>query len=119
MSRLTELPLFQRKGSVVPQRDLDDEAILVLKTHDNGSNHHGSVYDDDGISMKAELDGDYFELSTLTDYETAVASAFTVRVEHAAWQLAWTRVRWEFSGGSVEQWETVTCGGVVLARVDA
>ena len=112
---LTTLPLFQRKGSVVPMLDLDDDTVLVLNTHDDGAPHHGTVYDDDGISTNAELHGEYFQLSTETRYESG--TTLTARVEHAAWKPAWTHVRWEVVGSSVERWESVRCGDVDLPRV--
>ena len=112
---LTTLPLFQRKGSVVPMIDLDDATVLVLKTHDDGTPHRGTVYDDDGISTNAELHGEYFNMHTETRYESG--TTLTVRVEHAAWTPAWTHVRWEVAGLSVERWETLRCGDVDLPRV--
>ena len=112
---LTTLPLFQRKGSVVPMLDLEDDTVLVLNTHDDGAPHHGTVYDDDGISTNAELHGEYFQLSTETRYESG--TTLTVRVEHAAWTPTWTHVRWEVVGSSVERWESVSCGDVDLPCV--
>ena len=41
----------------------------------------------------------------------------TARVEHAQWQPTWRRVRWEVAGSRVEQWKSVTCGGVSLPRL--
>jgi alpha-D-xyloside xylohydrolase len=113
---LTTLPLFQRKGSVVPMLDLDDETVLVLKTHDNGQPHRGFVYDDDGISTNAELYNEYFRLATETSYGGSSVT-LTARVEHAHWEPTWRHVRWEVAGSRVEQWESITCGGETLPRV--
>jgi hypothetical protein len=114
---LTTLPLFQRKGSVVPKLDLDDERLLVLQTHAEGMPHHGFLYDDDGISTKAELHGQYFRMATETSFDSSVE--LTLRVEHADWQPSWQRVHWEVGGPSVGQWQSVTCSGVYLPRVPA
>ncbi len=114
---LTTLPLFQRKGSVVPKLDLDDERMLVLQTHAEGASHQGFVYDDDGISTKAELHGQYFRMATETSFASSVE--LTLRVEHADWQPRWQRVRWEVGGPSVGQWQSVRCSGADLPRVQA
>ena len=114
---LTTLPLFQRKGSVLPLLDLDDDRVLVLKTHDVGNSHHGLVYDDDGISTNAELHDQYFSMSMDTSYESTMTVTLTTRVDHAQWNPTWQRVRWEVVGSSFDQWEAVTCGGMELPRV--
>ena len=65
---LTTLPVFQRKGSVVPLLDLGDARTLVLRTHAESNPQTAKVYDDDGISTRAELLGEYFELRASTVY---------------------------------------------------
>ena len=111
---LTTLPVFQRHGSVVPQIELDDETVLVLRTHDGGTAHRGGVYDDDGITTNAQLREEFFLLRTETRYGDEVT--LTARVEHAVWRPTWRHIRWEVSGPSVEGWESVHCGGAALPR---
>ena len=75
------------------------------------------VYDDDGISTKAEVHGEYFRMATETSFDSTVK--LTLRVEHAKWQPDWQRVHWEIGGSSVGQWESVRCGGFELPRIEA
>ena len=75
---LTTLPVFQRHGSVIPQIELDDETVLVLRTHDDGTAHRGTVYEDDGITTNAQLREEFFLLRTQTGYGDEVT--LTARV---------------------------------------
>ena len=121
---LTYLPLFQRRGSVVPLLDLDRADTLVLRTHSSaGTGHVATVYDDDGISTRADTHKEFFKLHASTSFppswpaegkahlrnqapldnggrrrlQQAIMSV-RHRVVHAGWQPAWNRVRWEITG---------------------
>ena len=118
---LTVLPLFQRKGSVIPLIDLDGNgSVLVLRTHASGLSSAARVYDDDGISTKAELDEAYFEMVVSTAYtsrvpgQTTPSVVLTARVKSAGWAPTWNRLRWDVYGPEVTAWRGVTCAGVEL-----
>ena len=113
---------------MVPLQDLDDERLLILKTHSTGRGHTAVVYDDDGFSTKAEREGEYFELFATTAFDEQQekdeppATMLSLRVNHAQYVPQFTSVRWEVavvgadasSSSTTTRWTSVLCNGEVL-----
>jgi hypothetical protein len=108
---MREIPVFQRKGSVVM---FDEGDHLVLRVTSDGQNSSTVLFDDDGATTRAETHHEKFSMRLNVNYVPPVNGSKSVLLQatpdHLQWQPQWwPRLVWELHGAHAGA--AVECSG--------